>query len=155
MIAILSDSSKFLKLGPADSFDHTASIESKFWRRLVVLVKREVSSLPKPNRLELLGSIRPRLYGLPKTHKAWVPLRPISSMVGYTQHRVAKRLDRILQPVLMHYSTYCSKDSFEFSGFMKNYCSQNKFLCSFVASLLVFPSWKLLAFVQISYIVVI
>ena len=31
----------------------------------------------------------------------------------------------------MHYSTYCIKDSFQFAGFIKNCCSQNKFMCSF------------------------
>ena len=32
------------------------------------------------------GSLRPRLCGLPKVHKKEVPLRPILSMVGLSQH---------------------------------------------------------------------
>ena len=31
----------------------------------------------------------------------------------------------------MPYSSYCIKDSFQFAGFIKNCCSQNKFMCSF------------------------
>jgi len=36
-----------------------------------------------------LGSQRPRLYGLPKTHKKDVPLRPKLSMIGSAQHELA------------------------------------------------------------------
>ena len=52
-------------------------------------------------------------------------------MIGSSQHLVAKWPDLILQPVLMHDSTYCIKDSFEFAVFIKNCCSQNQFMCSF------------------------
>ena len=79
MMVILSDTSKFLRLGPADNFDHTTFTETKFQRKLVELIKN-----------------------LPKTHKEGVPLRPILSMAGSSQHRVAKWLDWILQPVLIH-----------------------------------------------------
>ena len=32
------------------------------------------------------GSQRPKMYGLPKTHKTNVPLRPILSMTGSSHH---------------------------------------------------------------------
>ena len=130
MMVILSDTSKFLRLCLADSFDHTASIETKF-QKLVELVKKGFLSSTIPNQIRPTRSIRPRLYGLPKTHKDGVPLRTILSMVGSSQHRVAKWLDRIWQPVLTHYSSYWIKDSFQFAGFIKNCCSQNRFMCSF------------------------
>ena len=44
MMSILGDTSKFLRLGPVDSFDHTTSIETEFQRRLVELVKRGLLS---------------------------------------------------------------------------------------------------------------
>ena len=131
MIVILGDTAKSLRPGPADSFDRTTSIETKFQRRLVELVKRGFLSSAIADQISPTGSIRPRLSELLKTHKQGVPLRPILSMVGSSQHQVAKWLDQILQPVLMHYSMYYIKDSFEFAGFLKNCCSQNKFMCSF------------------------
>ena len=66
MMVILSDTSKFLRLGPADNFDHTASIETKFQRRLVELVKKVFPSSTIGDQIRPTGSIRPRLYGLPK-----------------------------------------------------------------------------------------
>ena len=42
----------------------------------------------------------PTLYGLPKTHKPNVPLRPITSAIGSTPHRIAKAISKILTPLL-------------------------------------------------------
>ena len=69
MMVILSDTSKFLRLGPTNNFDHTASIETKFQRRLVELVRRGFLSSTIADQTRPTGSIRPRLYGLPKTRK--------------------------------------------------------------------------------------
>ena len=57
MMFILSDTSKFLRLGPADNFDHTASIETKFQRRLVELVKRGFLSSTIADQIRLTRSI--------------------------------------------------------------------------------------------------
>ena len=70
--------------------------------------KSEVASL-----LPRCGVV-PRLYGLPKVHKTDVPLRPILSMNGSTQHLVAKWLVDVLQPVRSHFCRHTVKDSFEF-----------------------------------------
>ena len=130
-MSILGDTSKFLRLGPVDSFDHTTSIETKFQRRLVELVKRSLLSSAISDQIRPIGSIWPRLYGLSKTHKDEVPLRPILSMVGSPQQKDSKWLDQLLQPVLVHYSTFCTKDSFEFAGFIRKCSSLNKLMCSF------------------------
>ena len=138
MMSILGDTSKFLRLGPVDNFDHTTSIETKFQRVLVELVKRGLLSSAISDQIRPTGSIQHRLYGLPKSHKDWVPLRPILSMVSSSQQNVDKWLDRILQPVLIHYSTYCIKDSFEFAGFIQKCSPLKKFMCSFdICSLLI------------------
>ena len=42
----------------------------------------------------------PTLYGLPKTHKPNVPMRPITSAIGSTPHRIAKAISKILTPLL-------------------------------------------------------
>ena len=42
----------------------------------------------------------PTLYGLPKTHKPNVPMRPITSAIGSAPHRIAKAISKILTPLL-------------------------------------------------------
>jgi len=83
------------------------------------------------------------MYGLPKTHKKGIPLRPILSMTGSSQHQLAKCLfpaptGSILQPMLSSYSTHCIKDSFTFAKKIKisTLNPSSIFLCSFdIASL--------------------
>ena len=67
------------------------------------------------------GHNTPRLYGLPKTHKADCPLRPILSMSGSPTHRTARWLSELLQPVRDFYSKYCIKDTFEFVNSVRDY----------------------------------
>ena len=82
---------------------------------------------PKENRLSSevhdrirpVGSQRPRLYGLPKTHKVNVPLRPILSMIGSVQHKLAKWLTKVIDPVVEFYSLHCLNDSFAFAKLMR------------------------------------
>ena len=97
MMPILGGTTKFLRLGPIDSFNHTTSIETKFQRRLVEHVKRGLLSSAISDQIRPTGSIWPCLYGLPKTPKDDVPLRPILPMVSSPQQKVAKWLDRLLQ----------------------------------------------------------
>ena len=74
-----------------------------------------------------------RLYGLPKTHKTNMPLRPILSMTSSAQHQLAKYLSSFLQPVLFLYSSNCILDSFTFADIIKffNLDPSSVFLCSF------------------------
>ena len=43
------------------------------------------------------------MFGLPKTHKEEVPLRPILSMVNAPLHAMARWLTEVLQPVVDKY----------------------------------------------------
>ena len=45
------------------------------------------------------GAGIPKFYGLPKIHKAGVPLRPIVSSRGSVSYNTAKKLARILKPL--------------------------------------------------------
>ena len=45
MMSLLSETSKFMRLGPVDCFDHSTSIEIRFLRSLVEIVKRNPSLL--------------------------------------------------------------------------------------------------------------
>ena len=114
MDAIISDPSKFNLLGPAEQYDKIDKVEkeiNKFLKHL--LFKNEIDE-NLFNLIKPVGSVTPRLYGLPKIHKNDIPLRPILSMVNSAQHKLAKFLNYSLEPVLKHFSTYCLKDSFTF-----------------------------------------
>ena len=73
------------------------------------------------------------MYGLHKTHKTDIPLRPIPSVVGSSQHKLAKFLAFTLQPVLKLYSSFCIQDSFLFAELIRQFDpkSDQSFLCSF------------------------
>ena len=115
MKCILEDSTKFVYVGPSSTHDHTEKVENKLRRRLLQLFKGNLISRSEYERIRPVGSQRPRLYGLPKTHKPNVPLRPILSMVGSTRHKLAQWLTELLKPVEEHYSHHTVQDSFTFS----------------------------------------
>ncbi len=100
MLLILNDDTKFKKLAPVETCDHTTSIEGKFQKQLHKWVKNGLLSPEISNSIQPFGSIRHRLYGLPKIHKDGVPLRPMLSMVGSAQQNVASWLSSVLQPVI-------------------------------------------------------
>ena len=133
METILCDSTKFICLGPVEENDNTAKLETKLQRRLLQLKKDHQITPSIYNDIRPTGSQRPRMYGLPKTHKASIPLRPILSMIGSSQHELAKWLCTILQPVLDRYSAHCIKDSFTFAKTIQDLTtdSDQTFLCSF------------------------
>ena len=89
---ILNDKSKLTRLGSCADHDGTARVERSLQEMLRDLTKKgeisdEVYKWTKP-----AGSIRPRMYGVPKVHKEGIPVRPILSMIGSPQHATAKWL---------------------------------------------------------------
>ena len=112
---VILNSLKFQDIGPVDTHDNTARIEGSIQRRLLTLLKSEALARSVYEAIRLSGSQRPRLYGLPKTHKDGVPLRPILSMIDSAQHELAKFLSATLQPVQDIFSSNCTKDSFSFA----------------------------------------
>ena len=132
MMDILKDNSKFTGLGPFADHDSTARVERSLQETLRDLAKKgeipdEVYKWTKP-----AGSIRPRMYGIPKVHKEGIAVRPILSMIGSPQHATVKRLAEILEPVSSKFSKYVLKDSFEFNDAIQN-CSmpETGHICSF------------------------
>ena len=88
-------------------------------------------SLSVYNAIRPTGSQRPKLYGLPKTPKAGCPLRPILSMINSPQHKLAKFLITLLQPVLDKFGKYNIKDSFNFVEMVQRLPSNSVHMCSF------------------------
>ena len=51
-------------------------------------------------RIYPTGAVSPKFYGLPKIHKAGIPLRPIISITGTVIYNTAKELAKILKPLV-------------------------------------------------------
>ena len=116
---ILHDETKFERVGPASTCDNTATIESRLQKRLLELFKAKLIPEDVYRFIRPTSYQRPRMYGLPKTHKPEVPLRPILSMTGSAHHELSKWLASLLQPVLDRYTAHCISDSFTFADYVR------------------------------------
>ena len=75
--------------------------------------------------------VPPRMRGLPKTHKAGVPMRPITSGIGSAPHRLAKRLAVPLSGSLGSISGSHLKNSGDLLGRIKELDVQGMGMASF------------------------
>ena len=140
---ILNDTNKFQCLGLVEENDTTAKIETKLQKRLLQLKKHDQLTRSECESIQLTVSQGPRMYGLPKAHKPSVQLRPILSMIGLSQHALAKWLSVLFQPLLDQYSSGCIKDSFTFAETVQKLATKpdETFICSFdIASLFYYIS---------------
>ena len=116
----LDHQSKFKTLGLVSSNDNTASIKSRLQKRLLDLVKADLMLKWIYDTIRPTESQRPRMYGLPKTHKEGTPLCPILFMAGSSHHELGRWLAGLLQPVLERFLSHCISDSFTFPKTMQN-----------------------------------
>ena len=80
--------------------------------------------------LTTYNSVAPKIYGLPKTHKANVPLRPITSFVGSPTYKTSKYISQILRNI--RNESYNIKNSYQFVDEIKEIKLQkNHMLISF------------------------
>jgi hypothetical protein len=93
----------------------------KFRSKLVKILLTFKSELPTwfYKQLYPTGGQPPRIYGLPKIHKAGRPLRPIVSSIGAVTYSVAKYLAKVLSP-LVGRTEHFVKDSADFVGKIKD-----------------------------------
>ena len=134
MMEILGHETKFECLGGCDKHDRTGQIERALQAYLLQQRKAGEISSEIFDRIHPTGSVRPRMYGLPKVHKPKpISLRPILSMVGSAQHELARWLAEVIRPVLNRYSSNVVKDSFSFCADLQDYghVSDSAFMCSF------------------------
>ena len=132
---VLSQEDKFKKIGPADEYDTTLQQERALQSFLLRAVRNKHLTSEVYDRIRPVGCTRPRMYGLPKTHKPNAPLRPILSMVNAPQHALAGWLTEVLRPVLDKYSAHTIRDTFHFcdniDAFITKRSSSGTFMCSF------------------------
>ena len=133
MMTILSDNTKFVKRGAVDKYDRTEGLVRKIRKELTRLLEAKTITEEVHNFIHPTGSQTPRLYGLPKTHKEDIPLRPVLCMVDAPQYKLSKWLISVLEPVLLKYSEYTVKDSFQFVEKLHNvkHNLDRSFMCSY------------------------
>ena len=133
MLTILSDDTKFIKRGASVKCDRTLVIERDIRKVLNRLEEKKIITKESHQFMHPTGSQTPRLYGLPKTHKDGIPLRPVLSMVGAPQYKLSKWLLSVLEPVLAKYSDFTVKDSFQFVERLRGTKQDlnNSFMCSY------------------------
>ena len=91
---------KFLKLGYVGDNLIIVTLEVRIIQILKDLEDKNLLSQENYNLIRSVGSLRPRLYGLPKLHKVDIPLRTILSMIRSPQHELAKYLNSLFDQVL-------------------------------------------------------
>ncbi|CAF1553686.1 unnamed protein product [Adineta ricciae] len=92
--------------------DPTIKEEAKLHRKLLALKASGFLSNEEYGMCRRVGSQPARLYGLPKTHKDGVPLRPILSATGTFNYGVAKMLVNRLTHLRLHHTVI--SDTFSF-----------------------------------------
>ena len=125
---ILSDTSKFI---PDNQPDNVLLVEKQITRELHFLLFDNYLSKNDFLSLKPIGCHTPELYGLPKTHKPNVPIRPILSMCGSPYHQLAKWLVELLKPVRQALSEHCLKNTYELLPFLDKTDISQQVMCSF------------------------
>ncbi|CAI2738781.1 unnamed protein product [Dicrocoelium dendriticum] len=134
MHEILADDTKFSKI--IGEKDKTKQIENQICNSLKKLRDEGFISEGVYENLRPVGTAIPRLYGLPKTHKPNVPLRPVLDMKDSPYHSTARWLVELLEPVRKQVSVHSLKDSFEFVELVRDRNVTDLTMCSLdVASL--------------------
>ena len=128
MNQILNDGSKF----SVDEFniDLTQKIEKQVNGAIADLTKCNLITQKEAKHLKTQGSTIPRMYGLPKTHKDGMPLRPILSMTNAPTFKLAQWLTNILAPVREAVSQHTLQDSFDFVNKIRTIDFTDKVFCS-------------------------
>ena len=119
---ILNDPSKFKLIskdvGTGTLAAEISKLEDKLNRSLRILKKDSIISESTYKSLFATGSQPGLLYGLAKTHKSNVPLRPILSEINTYHYKLSK----FLVPLISYTTTnqYTIKDSFSFAKEITN-----------------------------------
>ena len=128
MLALLDDHKTYRKV-PAGSHTEAARDFERTARTLLNRCKDDGGT-----RLKYLleeDPRTPRMYGLPKTHKPGVPMRPITSGVGSAPHKLARELAMPLSSQLGSISGCHIKNSVDLLQKLADVSTRNKKLASF------------------------
>jgi hypothetical protein len=112
MNKVLNDPAKFIIVDD-DCYKLSQKLESKLNSTLLSLHKKGRVDKSVYNSIRACGSFPGKLYGLPKTHKTGVPVRPILSAVTCHNYNLAKFLVPLLNPLTV--SDNNISDTFQFA----------------------------------------
>ena len=107
-MALLSDTKTYLPL----SRDPTTNYSKQLVTLLQSLKETQAITVAKYRQLYPTEAIVPKFYGLPKIHKASVPLRPIVASRGSITYQTSRLLADILAPLVGH-TEHHLKNSFD------------------------------------------
>ncbi|UYV71201.1 hypothetical protein LAZ67_8002153 [Cordylochernes scorpioides] len=117
MLNILSDPNTFQEI----SADRVKAISGNYRASLRSLLKKGCIT---PEQFKLftsnISSI-PYIYGLPKTHKPDIPLRPIVAYHLSPALHLARYLSNFLKPLVKAHNIYSIQDSSDFIAKLKNF----------------------------------
>ena len=126
---IISDRSKF-ELINTEIGKQIRLQEKRVTAYLLKFKKSNVISKEIYDKLHPVGTLPGRLYGLPKTHKNNIPLRPILSAINTPTYNIAKFLVPLIQPLSIN--KYTIKDTKDFVDRLKQFKLNNhNFMVSF------------------------
>src|SRR5215469_12718355 len=125
MNTILSDTTKYKSLTHTDTLKHIITIEDKLNR-----ITRSIHSTTfNHQHLHISGTSPGIMYGVPKTHKQSLPLRPVLSAINTPSYKLAKTFIPILNPLTTN--QYTLNDSFSLAEQLHNLHFTHSFLTSF------------------------
>ena len=89
----------------------TTRIEKQVSEAVKNLFRQDLIANSVFKRINPQFSYPPQMYGLPKTHKDDIPMRPIVAAVGSPTHELAKELVKILSPLVGKTSSFVKNSS--------------------------------------------
>ena len=119
---IIEDGSKFIEVKLVDDAIHPIIQKEN---SIAHYVKRYLRKVDGYTTLIPSGSKPGKLYGLAKVHKDNTPLRPVVSMVGTPEYKLAKYLDNLIKPHIP--DTYLLKSTDDFIERLKQFSCNNSY----------------------------
>ena len=119
---IIEDGSKFIEAKLQDDAIHPIIQKEN---SIAYYVKRYLRKVDGYTTLIPSGSKPGKLYGLAKVHKDNTPLRPVVSMVGTPEYKLAKYLDNLIKPHIP--DTYLLKSTDNFIERLKQFPCNNSY----------------------------
>lgn len=108
MLELLEDRSTYAVL----NFDPTNKFRSRNNKLVSDFINRKFITAEVGSTLKVYNDVSPKIYGLPKTHKRGLPLRPVTSCVDSPSYKMSKFIASILRNINSVFK-YSVKNSYE------------------------------------------
>ena len=112
MIDILNNTTKCKKVDSDNTMNRMKQFQSWLCNHIFLFSQKTYDEIYP------LSVAIPVMYGLPKIHKANLPMRPILSMIGAFNHKFAQHMCKLLEP--LRSSPSMCKDSFSLCNLIKS-----------------------------------